>query len=80
MSLTCDGLLARRAALGEQFPEAVGAIWLVLPRCEPLPCEGLVAVGAGEALAVPGVVAVGHAALGDHLQGKKKENELTIGS
>ena len=65
---TCDRLFARCASLGEELPEAVGAVGLVFPGGEPLPGQGLLAVGAGEALAVPGVVAVGHAALGDHLE------------
>ena len=40
---------------------------MCIPGGEPLAGQGLGAVGAGEAFPVPGVVAVGHAALGDHL-------------
>ncbi len=65
---TCDRLLAGRAPLGEELPEAVRAVGLVVPGGEPLPGQRLLAVGAGEALAVPRVVAVRHAALRDHLK------------
>lgn len=73
--LTGDRLGAGGAALGEELPEAVGAVGLVLPGGEPLPGQGLLAVCAGEALSVPRVVAVGHAALGDHLKVKQKVNK-----
>jgi len=63
----CDWLAAGGAPLGEQLPEAVGAVRFVITRGEPLSCQGLLAVRAGEALPVPGVVTVGHPSLGDHL-------------
>jgi len=63
----CDGLATGSAPLGEQLPEAVSAVRLVITRGEPLPCQGLLAVRAGEALPVPGVVTVGHPSLGDYL-------------
>merc|ERR1719402_159778 len=64
---TSDGFAAGRAALGEQLPEAVGAVRLVVPGGEPLAGQRLLAVGAREALAKPRLVAVRHAALGYHL-------------
>ena len=54
-------------SFGEKFSEAVGAVWLVVPAGKPLSGQRLLAVGAGEALPVPGVVPVGHPTLGDHL-------------
>jgi hypothetical protein len=38
-----------------------------LPGGKTLAGQGLLAVGAGEALPVPGVIPVGHSPLGDHL-------------
>lgn len=66
--LTGNGALAGGAALGEEFPEAVSAVGLVVARGEALAGQGGVAVGAGEALAMPWVVLVGHAAAGDDLK------------
>ena len=65
--LTSDGLGAGRATLGEEFPEAFGAVGLIVPTGESLPCQGLLAVSAGEALPVPGFVPVGHTSLSDYL-------------
>ena len=65
---TCDGLGAGSAPLAEQFTEAVCTVGLVIPGGESLSGQGLLAVGAGEALPVPGVVPVGHPALCDHLK------------
>ena len=42
--------------------------FLIIPGGEALAGEGLLAMGAGEALPVPWVVAISHAALGDHLK------------
>ena len=80
---TCYGFGAGRAPFGEKFPEALGAVGLVVPACEPLasqrPASGLFplffdkkclilgAVGACEALSVPGVVSISHPACCDHL-------------
>ena len=64
---TCNWFAAGSASLAEQLPEAVGAVRLVVPGGEPLAGQGLLTVGAGETLPVPGVVPVGHSALGDHL-------------
>lgn len=64
---TCDGALASDAALGEQVAEAVGAVRLLVPRGEALAGQRRVAVGAREALAVPGLVLVRHAARSDDL-------------
>jgi len=64
---TSDGFAAGCAALGEQLPEAVGAVRLVVPGGEPLAGQRFLAVGACEALSVPRLVAVRHAALGYHL-------------
>ena len=66
--LTGDGLGAGRASLREELAEAVCAVGLVLAAGEALPGQRLLAVRAREALAVPWVVAVRHAALGDHLE------------
>ena len=46
----------------------VETTWQGVPGCEPLSGEGLDAMGACEALPVPGLVTVGHTALGDHLE------------
>lgn len=64
---TCDRFAAGCAPLGEELPEAVGAVRLVVPRGEPLAGERFLAVGAGETFSVPWLVAVGHPSLGDHL-------------
>jgi len=64
---TCDGALASDAALGKQVAEAVGTVGLLIPGGEALASEGGVAVGAGEALAVPRLVLVRHAARRDDL-------------
>jgi hypothetical protein len=64
---TSDRFAASRAALGEQFTKAVGAVRLVVARSKPLACQRLLAVGAGEALPMPGVVAVGDTSLRDDL-------------
>lgn len=62
-----DRLGARGAPLGEEFSEALGAVGLLVTRREPLSRQRRVAVGAREALAVPRLVLVGHAALRDDL-------------
>jgi len=64
---TCDGAGTRGTPLGEELPEAVGAVRFVLLGGEPLPGQGSVAIGAGEALSVPWLVLVRHAAGGDDL-------------
>ena len=64
---TCNWFAAGGASLTEELPEAVSTVRLVIPRGEPLPGQGLLTVGAGETLPVPGVVPVGDSALGDHL-------------
>lgn len=64
---TGDRLGAGRAPLGEQFSEALGAVGLLVARGEPLSGQRRVAVRAGEALAVPRLVLVCHAALRDDL-------------
>lgn len=51
-----DGLGAGRAALGEQLAKTGGAVRTVVLRGKLLPGEHDVAVCAGEALAVPGLV------------------------
>jgi len=66
-SLACDRLVTGSAPLGEQLSKTVSTVRLVIPGGESLAGEGLLAVGAGEALPVPGVAPVGHSALGDHL-------------
>lgn len=65
-----DGPAAGRAALGEQLPEAVSAVRLVVAAGEACACQARVAICAGEAFAMPRLVLVGHAATGDHLKFK----------
>ena len=65
--VTCNWFTAGGAPLAEELPEAVSTVGLVVPGGEPLASQGLLTVGAGETLPVPGVVPVGHSALGDHL-------------
>jgi len=62
-----DGLAASSAAFGEEFPKAIRTVRLIITRSEPLASKGLLAVSAGEALPVPGVITIGHPTLGDHL-------------
>ena len=64
---TCYRLGACVAPLGEELGEAVRAVGELLPRGEPLARQRLGAVGAGEALSVPGVVSISHPACCDHL-------------
>lgn len=63
----CDRLGTGSAALGKQLAEAVGTIRLVIPGGEALAGQGSVAVGAREALSVPGFVLVCHAPGSDDL-------------
>jgi len=65
---TSDGLPAGGAALGEEFSEALGAVWFFIAGREALSGERRVAVGAGEALAVPRLVLVSHATSCDDLK------------
>ena len=65
--VTCNWFTAGCASLAEELPEAVSTVGFVIPGCEPLTSQGLLTMGTGEALPVPGVVPVGHSALGDHL-------------
>ena len=58
-SITCDRLCAGHALFREKYLDTLGAVRLVLPGCEAGACQGLLAVGAGEALAVPGLVMIG---------------------
>lgn len=62
-----DRLGAGRAPLSEELSEALGAVGLLVTRCEALARQRRVAVGAREALAVPRLVLVRHAALRDDL-------------
>lgn len=62
-----DGLGAGRAALGEQFAEALGAVGLLVARREPLAGQRRIAVRAREALAVPRLVLVRDASLRDYI-------------
>jgi len=64
---TSDGFAARGAPLGEEFAEALGTVRLLVARGEALPGQRSVAVGAGEALAVPRLVLVCHTSAGDDL-------------
>jgi len=62
-----DGFAAGCATLREELAEAIRTVRLVIPGGEPLSGKGLLAVGAGEAFPMPGVVAVSHSSLRDHL-------------
>lgn len=64
---TGDGLGATTAALGEEFPVAVATERLLLLGGEFLPGQQLVAVCAGETLAMPRRVLVADASLVDHI-------------
>lgn len=66
--LTSNRFRAGGASLGEQLAEAVGAVRLVVARGESLASQGIVAVAAGEAVSVPRLVLVRHAAASDDLQ------------
>lgn len=65
---TGDRLGASGASLSEEFAEAVGAVWFIVARRESLSRQGIVAVAASEAISVPWLVLVCHAAAGDDLQ------------
>jgi len=66
-AFTGDWFAAAAALFGEQVAETLSTVRLLLARRELLPGENLVAVGAGEALAVPGRVLVRYSAFVDHL-------------
>lgn len=65
--LTSDWLHTGSAALGKELAEALGAVGLVVAAREPLAGQRGLAMAAGEAVAVPWLVLVGHAAAGDDL-------------
>jgi hypothetical protein len=67
-NLTGDGLSTGGTPLGEELSETLCTVGLVIPGGEPLACQGLDTVGAGEALAMPRLVAVSNTTLGDHLK------------
>jgi len=69
---TGDRLGASGAPLGEELAEALGAVRLVIARRESLSRQGVVAVAAGEAVSVPRLVLVRHAAAGDDLRQRKR--------
>lgn len=71
---TGDRLGASGAPLGEELAEALGAVRLVVARRESLSRQGVVAVAASEAVSVPRLVLVRHAAAGDDL--RQREGEL----
>jgi len=66
-ALASDWFAAGRAPLRKELAEAIRTVRLVVPGGEPLSGKGLLAVGAGEAFPMPGVVAVSHTSLRDHL-------------
>lgn len=65
--LTCYGLHTRGAALGKQLAKALGTVGLLVTASEALPGQRDVAVGASEALAMPGLILIGHATRSDDL-------------
>lgn len=73
---TGNRLGASGASLGEELAEAVGAVRLVVARRESLTCQRVVAVAAGEAVSVPRLVLVRHAAAGDDLRQNFVKREL----
>lgn len=66
--LTADCTAAGDAFLGKQVAEAVEAVDEVVPGREALVRQLVLAADADEALLVPGLVAVIHAACGDGLE------------
>jgi len=68
MNRTSNRFGASGASLGEELAEALGAIRLVIARCESLSRQGVVAVAASEAISVPRLVLICHAAAGDNLR------------
>lgn len=62
-----NGLGTGSASLGEELSEALSTVRLLVSRRESLSSKGSAAIGTGEALAVPRVVAVSHATGGDYL-------------
>ena len=66
-NITSDGLGTTDALLGKEVAKAVSTVGLVLTGCKLLPRQDLVAVGAGEALLMPGGALVCDATLVDHL-------------
>lgn len=65
---TGDRLGASGAPLGEKLAETFGAIRFVVARRESLSRQGVVAVAASEAVSVPRLVLVCHAAASDDLR------------
>lgn len=63
---TSNGLGALNTFLGEEIPKAFGAVWLLLSAGKLLSGQGLVAVGASEAVLVPGGALVRDATLVNH--------------
>lgn len=64
---TTNGVGAASTLLGIQFTEAGQAVWKLVPRCEALPRELLLASCAHKALLVPGLLPVSNASCGDRL-------------
>ena len=65
---TCYWFGAGIAPLREELGEAVSTEGFVVPGGEPLACQDLVAVVAGEALSVVRIIAVSHSPGCDDLQ------------
>jgi len=64
---TSDWFTAGCASLGKQFAEAVSTIRFVVSRGEPLSGQRLLAMCAGKAFPMPGVISVCYSTLGDYL-------------
>lgn len=62
---SCDWPGARIATLGKQLPEAVSAVGFFVSRGEPLSSQASTAIGAAEALSMPGFVSVSYTTTGD---------------
>lgn len=72
-TLTGNWLDTGGASLGEQLPEALGTVRLLVAAGEALAGQRNRAVGAREALTVPRFVLVGHTAAGDDLREKRQK-------
>lgn len=59
--------IASEATFGEKFTKAFGTVWFFVTAGESFSSQAFLAVCAGEALTMPGLVLVGYAAAGDHL-------------
>lgn len=69
-----DWLPAGEAPFRKEFAKTFGAVRFVVATGEASTRQARLAVGAGEALPVPGLVFVGNSTTGDYLKSKNKTN------